>query len=86
MTTKAKAEQVVQSYGGEIDWASSTISRGDKLVFVDAPAGKVWSFNGCSVIAHSYYSGPAREFWSDVIELVNHGTHDDSETPIKVAT
>lgn len=73
MATRAKAEKVIQAFGGSIDWTVSEITGSDKSVVIDAPDGHVWQFNSCEVICVGWHSGSASEFWDEVIDAVEYG-------------
>lgn len=73
MSTKAEAIKVIELHGGAIDWDVSYITRTDKTVVIDAPENQTWSFNDCESIVIGWHSGPASEFWDEVIDVVSYG-------------
>ena len=76
MSTKARALKVIEATGGSVDWNVSEVAGSDakaKVVTVDAPEGYCWSHNGAECFVISWYSGPASEFWDEVIERVRYG-------------
>ena len=73
MATKSQAEKAIEAVGGSIDWEVSEVRRGEKVITIDAPDGFVWQFNGCECICLAWYSGPASEFWEEVIEAIEYG-------------
>lgn len=74
MATKAQAVKAVEAAGGSIDWNVSEITATEKVITVDAPEGSVWQFNGSECICLAWHSGPASEFWDEVIDAVEFGT------------
>lgn len=80
MATKAQAVKAIQAVGGSIDWDVSEITSLEKVITVDAPEGFVWQFNGCECLCVSWYSGPASEFWSEIIDAVQYGVESKGET------
>ena len=79
MATKAQAVKAIQAIGGSIDWDVSEITKTEKVITIDAPAGFVWQYNGCACIARAWYCGSASEFWSDIIEAVEDGVESQGE-------
>ncbi len=73
MTTKAQAIRAVEAVGGSIDWNVSEITAAEKVITADAPKGSVWQFNGSECICLAWYSGPASEFWDEVMDAVEYG-------------
>jgi len=73
MATKAQAIKVIEAVGGSIDWGVSEITNSEKVITVDAPDGFVWQFNGCECFCLAWYSGPAGEFWDEVIDAAEFG-------------
>ena len=73
MTSKAKAEKMIDLHNGAIDWSVSYITRSEKTIVIDAPEGHAWLFNGCESIVIGWLSGSAAEFWDEVIDCVSYG-------------
>ena len=74
MTANRKtAEKAVSALGGSIDWDVSVITRAEKHIVVDSPAGHLWDYSGAEVIVVSWYDGTAGEFWAEVIDRVTEG-------------
>ena len=73
MATKYQALRAIELVGGSVDWNVSEITSTEKVITVDAPAGLCWSSSGSSCFCISWYSGPASEFWDEVIEKVRFG-------------
>ena len=63
----------VLKQGGEIDWTNSSVTRSDKVIFIDAPSGKHWNANACTQICLNWHSGPAAEFYNEAFDLVAEG-------------
>jgi hypothetical protein len=77
MATKQQAIAAIQQHGGEIDWDVSYISRGDKAIVVDAPAGCYWLASEAKTFSIIWYCGPASGFWDEVIEYASWGVEPD---------
>ena len=73
MATKFQALKAIKSVGGSIDWEVSSITATEKTITVDAPSGYCWDSSGAECFCISWYSGPASEFWDEVIERVRFG-------------
>jgi len=75
MATKKQALQAIQEEGGAIDWGVSEISKTDKSICIDAPGTNYWSSSDAPSIVINWYSGPASEFWDEVIDRVSQGSY-----------
>ena len=73
MSTKSRALKVIEAAGGSVDWNVSEITGTEKVITVDAPSGFCWASSGAECFCISWYSGPASEFWDEVIEKVRFG-------------
>ena len=73
MATKQQAIRVVEAVGGSIDWNVSEVSGTEKVITVDAPSGYCWDSSGAECFCISWYSGPASEFWDEVIDHARFG-------------
>ena len=76
MATKKQALQAIQEEGGVIDWGVSEITKTDKSICIDAPGTDYWSSSDAPSIVINWYSGPASEFWDEVIDRVSEGSYD----------
>ena len=73
--TFIKLAKEVLKLGGEIDWKSSSVTRGAKLIFIDAPEGYYWSTSQADVICIDWLNGPLNEFYSEALEFVKEGVY-----------
>jgi len=73
MATKAQLTAAVASIGASIDWENSYISPTEKYMIIDAPNGELWVDSESNVIVQSWYSGPASEFYEEILERVEEG-------------
>ena len=76
MATKSQALRVIESVGGSMDWVVSEVAGSNTkamVVTVDAPSGYCWDSSGAESFCISWQSGPASEFWDEVIERVRFG-------------
>jgi len=70
---RATVEKLAKRIGADIDWDNSWITREDKHICIEAPAGTVFNANACSVLVLDWYSGPAPEFWQMVFDDLSSG-------------
>ena len=87
MATRAKAIKTVIDAGGIIDYRHSDLdSKRNMDILIDAPKGRVWNSNGCSLFIKVQFdpwtqcSMPAPVFWQEVIDGVEWG-HEPSNDP-----
>ena len=73
MSNRREAIRVIEAFGGSVDWDVSSITATEKTITVDAPSGYCWDSSGAGCFCISWYSGPASEFWDEVIERVRFG-------------
>ena len=73
MASKKQALAVIAQHGGMVDWDFTHITSGEKHICVDAPAGHYWCGSEAETFTVSWYSGPATEFWDEVIEYASWG-------------
>ena len=71
--TFVKLVKEILKRGGEIDWANSDVTRGPKLIFIDAPEGYLWSSSQAEVICLDWLHGPLNEFYAEALECVIEG-------------
>lgn len=73
MATRQQALHVIADQGGLVDWDVSYITAFDKHICVDAPDGQMWNANSAECFVINWYSGPAHEFWDEVIAMAADG-------------
>jgi len=73
MATRQQALRAIELAGGTVDWNVSGFTGLQKVITVDAPSGYCWDSSGAECFCISWYSGPASEFWDEVIERVQFG-------------
>ncbi|MBT60409.1 MAG: hypothetical protein CMA63_02505 [Euryarchaeota archaeon] len=73
MATRQQALRAIELAGGTVDWNVSSFRGTEKVITVDAPSGYCWDSSGAECFCISWYSGPASEFWDEVIERVQFG-------------
>ncbi len=73
MATRQQALRAIELAGGTVDWNVSGFTGLQKVITVDAPSGYCWDSSGAECFCISWYSGPASEFWDEVIEHVQFG-------------
>jgi len=76
MATKKQAMSEIVKQGGQVDWDVSYITATDKHICVDAPNRKIWDSSGAESFVIHWYSGPAAEFWDEVISMAECGATD----------
>lgn len=73
MATRQQALRAIELAGGTVDWNVSGFTGLQKVITVDAPSGYCWDSSGAECFCISWYSGPASDFWDEVIERVQFG-------------
>ena len=73
MASKQQALAVINQQGGAVDWDYTYITRGQKDICIDAPAGYYWAASQAEVLCISWYSGSASDFWGEVLDEANEG-------------
>ena len=73
MATRKQALMAIKKHGGEVDWGVTNITSTDKHICVDAPNGMMWNSSQAESFVINWYSGPASEFWDEVINMADEG-------------
>lgn len=73
MATRKQALSIIAQQGGEVDWDVSEITAHEKSICVDAPEGLMWNSSAAESFVIRWYSGPATEFWDEVIYMAESG-------------